>query len=352
MPSRAICDFTADVTLGQTDSTDPRSMQVLVKPDCVVFRDDELKRSVALEDVFDIVRDVSHGAEPTTVETVSIAFHSGGARDIASISARADTLVTFQGVLYGQVFDDTICALEHERDGGTDELPTDRYQLRVTASTIRFTAADGSATTITIQRDGIREFRALPDPDGDQPPAVLLISETPDGLAKTAVRLPSSRHRNLFGRYLKSEFSLSDREATGRTDRPDSIDLLLIDDDPQDLHAAEMFLKRRPEQFAIEMAAGAEAGLDVLENGAAVDCVVSDYRMPGMSGIELLRVVRDRYAGLPFILYTGKGSEQVAKRAILDDVTDYVEKDVGTEQYDVLAERINKAIRAPSGRRR
>lgn len=352
MSSRVICDLTADVTLGQTDSTDSRSMQVLVKPDCVVFQDDELKRSVAIEDVFDIVRDVSHEADPTTVETVSIAFHSGGAGDVASISARADTLVTFQGVLYSQVFDDTICTLEHERSGDADELLTDRYQVRVTASQIRFTAADSSATTVTIQRDGIREFRALPDSGDDQWPAILLISETPDGLAKTVVRLPSPRHRNLFGRYLKSEFSLSDREKTDRTDRPDSIDLLLIDDDPQDLHAAEMFLKRRPEQFSIEMAAGAKAGLEMLENGAAADCVVSDYRMPGMDGIELLRVVRDRYTDLPFILYTGKGSEEVAKRAILDDVTDYVEKDVGTEQYDVLAERIKKAIRAPSGRRR
>jgi CheY-like chemotaxis protein len=352
MPSRTIRDLTADVTLDRTDSTDPRSMQVLLKTDRIVFQTDELKRSIALEDVFDIVRDVSRGAAPTTVETVSIAFRSGNAGDVASISARADALVKFQGALYGQVLGDTLCVLEHERGGDADELPTDRFRLSVAASHIRFTAVEGSETTITIQRDRVREFRALPDSGDDRRPAVLLISDAPDGLVKTVVRLPSPRHRNLFGRYLKSEFSLSDLEATDGTDRPDSIDLLLVDDDPQDLHAAEIFLKQRPEPFSIEMASGAQAGLDVIESGTAVDCVVSDYRMPGMDGIEFLRVVRDRHAGLPFILYTGKGSEEVAKRAILDDVTDYVEKDVGTEQYDVLAERIKKAIRDPSGRRR
>ncbi|NPB82132.1 HTR-like protein, partial [Shigella sonnei] len=52
-----------------------------------------------------------------------------------------------------------------------------------------------------------------------------------------------------------------------------------------------------------------------------------------------------RYPELPFILYTGQGSEAVAKQAILDDATDYVEKDVGREQYEVLAERIRKAVR-------
>ena len=179
----------------------------------------------------------------------------------------------------------------------------------------------------------------------------MLLSDDDGGLAKTVLRFPSARHRNLFGRYLKSELRLSESSTADDGDR-ESIELLLVDDDPQDLHAAEMFLKRRPEPFSIEMASGARPGLEILENGARIDCVVSDFRMPGMDGIEFLRTVRDRYSRLPFILYTGKGSEDVAKQAILDDVTDYVEKDVGTEQYDVLAERINKAIHDPSGRRR
>ncbi len=351
MPTRVVCDFTAEVTLGRMDSEEPRAMRVLVGDDRIVFGTDEMKRSIDLDDVFDVVRDVPRGATPNADETVSIAHRIGGATEVASISARADELVRFQGALYGQALGDIPCAIEHESGDDAVELPTDRFHLGVTASRVRFVAETDPESEFVISRDRILEFRALGGDDGDRRPAILLVSDSGDGLTKTVIRLPSPRHLNLFGRYLKSEFRLSESETTESRERPDSIGLLLVDDDPQDLHATEMFLKRRPEQFSIEVAPGAQAGLDVLETGDAIDCVVSDFRMPGMDGIEFLRAVRDRYPKLPFILYTGKGSEDVAKRAILDDVTDYVEKDVGTDQYDVLAERIDKAIRRPTDRR-
>jgi PAS domain S-box-containing protein len=71
-----------------------------------------------------------------------------------------------------------------------------------------------------------------------------------------------------------------------------------------------------------------------------VDCVVSDYDMPGQNGIEFLEAVRDDYPDLPFILYTGKGSEEIASDAISAGVTEYLQKESGTDQYTVLANRI------------
>jgi PAS domain S-box-containing protein len=62
--------------------------------------------------------------------------------------------------------------------------------------------------------------------------------------------------------------------------------------------------------------------------------------MPGMNGIEFLRVIRADYPNLPFILYTGKGSEEVASEAISAGVTDYLQKEGGTDQYAILANRI------------
>lgn len=352
MSPRVVCDFNAEVTLSSVNPDEPRSMRVLVSEEQIVFGSESMKRTIGLDDVFDVVRDVSRGATPNTSELVSIAFRSGGTKAVASIGARADALVQFQGALYGGALGGTPCLLEHEQSGGVGELPTDRFRLAVTASKIRFAAADDSGATIAIPRDRVREFRSLSEPDSGQRPEVLLLSDDDDGLTKTILRFPSTRHRNLFGRYLKSELRLSESSTTDDGDDRESIELLLVDDDQQDLHAAEMFLNQRPEPFSIEIASGARPALEMLENGDPIDCVVSDFRMPGMDGIEFLRTVRERYSRLPFILYTGKGSEDVAKRALLDDVTDYVEKDVGTEQYDVLAERIGKAIRDLSGRRR
>lgn len=62
--------------------------------------------------------------------------------------------------------------------------------------------------------------------------------------------------------------------------------------------------------------------------------------MPGPNGIEFLEAVRERDPDLPFILYTGKGSESVASEAISAGVTDYLQKGGGTEQYEILANRI------------
>jgi DNA-binding NtrC family response regulator len=67
--------------------------------------------------------------------------------------------------------------------------------------------------------------------------------------------------------------------------------------------------------------------------------------MPGTDGIEFLQQVRDEHPDLPFILFTGQGSEAVAKQALLSDVTDYVEKGIGTQQYEVLLSRLRKAMR-------
>ena len=122
------------------------------------------------------------------------------------------------------------------------------------------------------------------------------------------------------------------------------IDILHVDDEPDFLEVAADILEGEREEFTVETAVGVSEGLDRLA-ADDFDCVVSDFRMPAMDGVELLQRVRDSHPDLPFILFTGKGSEHVAKRAILDDVTDYVEKGDGVDPYVVLADRIQRAGR-------
>jgi CheY-like chemotaxis protein len=88
---------------------------------------------------------------------------------------------------------------------------------------------------------------------------------------------------------------------------------------------------------------GASAALDRLE-AERFDCIVSDYEMPGMDGLELLDAVRETNPKIPFILLTGGGSEQIASKAISAGVTDYLKKGDGKEQFAVLANRIENAI--------
>ncbi len=115
--------------------------------------------------------------------------------------------------------------------------------------------------------------------------------------------------------------------------------VLLVDDDPSlaDLMANQLNTLR--ESFSIQIETDPNQALEAVETGT-IDCVVSDYHMPQMTGLELLRYVREMDADLPFILFTARGSEEIASEAVSEGVTDYFRKRRGTDQWHVLANRI------------
>jgi PAS domain S-box-containing protein len=123
----------------------------------------------------------------------------------------------------------------------------------------------------------------------------------------------------------------------------DRIRVLHVDDDPRFGQLVADFLERIDDRIDVARETDARAGLDALAD-EAFDCVVSDYDMPRMDGLEFLREVRERHGDLPFLLFTGKGSEAVASDAITQGATDYLQKGGGTEQYDLLANRIENAV--------
>ena len=130
---------------------------------------------------------------------------------------------------------------------------------------------------------------------------------------------------------------------------PTTIRVLHVDDDPDLGALVAAALEREDDRFDVLTAASPDDGLAVLDE-ERVDCIVSDYDMPRTNGIEFLEAVREHYPDLPFILYTGKGSEEVASDAISAGVTDYLQKGTGTDQYALLANRIDNAVAAERSR--
>jgi len=117
--------------------------------------------------------------------------------------------------------------------------------------------------------------------------------------------------------------------------------ILVVDDDPGMVDLTATYLDREVEGFETVQETSPEEALDHLDE---VDAVVSDYDMPGMDGLEFLATVRERRSELPFILFTGRGSEEIASEAISKGVTDYLQKGGESSKYSVLANRLKNAV--------
>jgi len=101
------------------------------------------------------------------------------------------------------------------------------------------------------------------------------------------------------------------------------------------------FLTREKPRFEVQTENSVEDGLEHLDD---INAVVSDYDMPNQNGLDFLEIVREKHPELPFILFTGRGSESIASEAISKGVTDYLQKGSGSSKYSVLANRINNAV--------
>ena len=124
---------------------------------------------------------------------------------------------------------------------------------------------------------------------------------------------------------------------------PSLIRVLVVDDEPGLLEVTAEFLQLSGD-LEVSTAPSGPRALELLQGGS-FDAVVSDYQMPGMDGIELLKRVRERDAGIPFILFTGRGRGEVAIAAIDAGVTFYLQKggDV-TSQFAELEHKVRKAV--------
>ncbi|MGM0605466.1 MAG: PAS domain S-box protein [Halobacteriota archaeon] len=123
----------------------------------------------------------------------------------------------------------------------------------------------------------------------------------------------------------------------------DAIEVLLVDDNEQWAQFMASDLQQdRP--LRVTVALDANEALLALQDDESIECVVTDYRMPEIDGIQLLERVRRNRPDLPFILLTGAGSEDVASRAIKAGVSDYFQKDPRVDQTTVLANRIRQAV--------
>lgn len=110
------------------------------------------------------------------------------------------------------------------------------------------------------------------------------------------------------------------------TYRESDATIVLIDDEEMVLGSLRSFLELETE-YRIESFTEPRVALDWAANGGTADVVVSDFLMPGIDGIEVLRGFAERHPHAPRILLTGYADKENAIKAINDvGLFQYVEK--------------------------
>jgi len=121
------------------------------------------------------------------------------------------------------------------------------------------------------------------------------------------------------------------------------ISVLYVDDEQHLLELGKIFL----EISGMFQVTTSTSALEMLAEGKipSYDAIISDYQMPEMDGITFLKTVRNSYGNIPFILFTGRGREEVVIEAINSGVDFYIQKGGDPKpQFAELAHKIRHAV--------
>jgi PAS domain S-box-containing protein len=125
--------------------------------------------------------------------------------------------------------------------------------------------------------------------------------------------------------------------------------ILYVDDEPVLLEIAKIFLEKTKE-FALDITTSPN---EILKSDKikSYDAIISDYQMPGMDGITFLKHVHTEFGDIPFIIFTGKGREDVVIAALNNGADYYLNKSIDPRsQFDDLAQNMKRVIKRRQAR--
>jgi two-component system response regulator FixJ len=125
---------------------------------------------------------------------------------------------------------------------------------------------------------------------------------------------------------------------------PSEIGIVYVIDDDEAVRESLTFLLRAA-KIAVQSFASAMAFLEELPDTSA-GCVITDVRMPGLTGIDLLRRLEELKVGVPVIVVTGHGDIPLAVEAMKVGAIDFLEKPFDDE---VLLASVRSALKRQGG---
>lgn len=119
--------------------------------------------------------------------------------------------------------------------------------------------------------------------------------------------------------------------------------VLLVDDEQEFLELTK-YLLERGNSLEVETVRSAREGLEMLQT-KDYDAVVSDYLMPDLDGLDMLKILRARGSDIPFIILTGRGREDIAIEALNSGADFYVRKGIDPRtQYIDITNSVRQSV--------
>ena len=141
----------------------------------------------------------------------------------------------------------------------------------------------------------------------------------------------------------QSTQKLTGKEPETLVEDNNKVRVLHVDDSEQDHELTRYNIKRLAGDLEIDWAESGGAALDKL-GSSHYSCVLSDFQMPEMNGLEFLAALRKTGIQTPFIFLTGQGNEEVAAEALRAGADDYFTKDAFFAHYERLVNSIRRLV--------
>jgi PAS domain S-box-containing protein len=119
--------------------------------------------------------------------------------------------------------------------------------------------------------------------------------------------------------------------------------VLHVEDDRDDALLTQINLRKVAPDIKLEWVVSASEALELIEK-SNFDCILSDYQMPSMDGLEFVRTLRAKNIETPFIFLTGQGNENLAAEVLRSGADDYFTKSQGFANYNRLLNSIERLV--------
>ena len=121
-----------------------------------------------------------------------------------------------------------------------------------------------------------------------------------------------------------------------------TLKVIALDNEPNQVKWIKLFLENIDKDLIVETFNHPYEILERIKE-THYDCILSEYTLPEMNGVELALKVKE-FKDIPFVLYTGRGSEEIVLEAFAAGVDGYVRKEADPEHYEKVAREIRKAV--------